>query len=393
MELTGRKIEIFGTLGPACGDADTLAAMLREGMTGVRLNLSHAGLAASREMLENYRSAQEICGVKTDLLIDLQGPELRIGMLPQPVELRNGEEILFIAAEAEMQTHSGDVSGPEGGTDQMRGWPEHSGRTCAAALQQAAPQRIPLPAQILAAMEKGDIVYLDDCRIEAKITEIAEGDPDCATGRVLRGGTLSARKSIKIRGKKVSMPALTREDMENLRCAGEYGVTAVMLPFVTSGGDIRLLRSAMEMIRQQTSAASEDAGNSHFVRPRIFAKIENREGVGHLEDIIPEADMIVIARGDLGNDLPLWELPAVQKQISEKCRGAGRDFLVVTQMLTSMISHPVPTRAEVSDIYNALCDGAAAIMVTNETAVGQYPAEVIRYMRKVTETITSTDRR
>ena len=158
------------------------------------------------------------------------------------------------------------------------------------------------------------------------------------------------------------MPALTETDLSNLALAEEYGVTGVMQPFVRSRADLEQLRAALPE------------------GLRLFAKIENLEGVAQLEELIGACDEIVIARGDLGNAVPLWELPPLQKRIAAACRRAGRPFMVVTQMLASMEHSAVPTRAEVSDVCNAVLDGAASVMVTGETAAGEYPVEVIRYL-------------
>ena len=171
-----------------------------------------------------------------------------------------------------------------------------------------------------------------------------------------------------------SEPVLTEHDLNNVRCAAEYGVTGLMQPFVHSGEELRKVRKALQ-----------ENGADHV---KIFAKIENMQGVDNLEDILPEADWVIIARGDLGNDMDLWQLPAVQKKIAAACVKAGKPFVVVTQMLASMEHSPVPTRAEVSDIFNAVLDGCAGVMVTGETAVGDYPTEVIRYL---TNTVKSAE--
>ena len=159
---------------------------------------------------------------------------------------------------------------------------------------------------------------------------------------------------------------MTEVDRENISTAMKYGVTAVMQPFVRDRRDLETVRATL------------DASGGASIR--LFAKIENMEGVSNLDDLIPACDEIVIARGDLGNAMPLWELPRVQKIISSECRKANRKFMVVTQMLASMEHRAVPTRAEVSDIFNAVCDGAASVMVTGETAVGEHPVETIRYL-------------
>lgn len=159
---------------------------------------------------------------------------------------------------------------------------------------------------------------------------------------------------------------MTAQDRENLALAPSCGVTAVMQPFVRSADDLKAVRAAMN-----------ECGGTDI---RLFAKIENRRGMDALAELLPHADEIVIARGDLGNAVPLWELPAVQKRIAARCRENGTPFMVVTQMLASMEHSRVPTRAEMSDIFNAVLDGAASVMVTGETAAGEYPADVIRYL-------------
>ena len=213
--------------------------------------------------------------------------------------------------------------------------------------------------QALEGAPRGQEILLDDGKLL-----LAVESPQRL--RVIRGGSLQSRKSVALPGCRIDAPALTDTDRVNLAAAKEFGVTAVMQPFVRGREYLLEVRSAME-----------EAGCG---RLRLMAKIENREGVEKLEEIIPCCDEIVIARGDLGNAFDLWELPAVQKRISAACRKAGRDFMVVTQMLDSMTHRPVPTRAEVSDVFNAVLDGASSVMVTGETASGEYPAEVMRYL-------------
>lgn len=317
--------EIFGTLGPSCADFQILDRMFKNGMTGIRLNMSHTSLAESAEAVRMYHMAAAANGRKADLLIDLQGPELRI-RLSRQAALKEGDHVIF---------------GPGG---------------------------IEADEDVIDAMERGDRVLLDDGRILAEISSRKENE---AYGTIIHGGVLTDRKSIKIEGKYVRGPFLTRQDMDNISAAGRYGVTAVMEPFVTEGRQLRHVRETLNA--------------NGLPDVRIFAKIENREGIQHLKEILPYADMIVIARGDLGNDMPLWQLPAAQKDIEDICLRAGRPFLVVTQMLYTMAENPVPTRAEVSDIFNAVIDGAGGIMATNETAAGKYPAEVIRYMKNTAD--------
>ncbi len=315
-------MDIYGTLGPACTDADTLEAMFRAGMTGVRLNLSHVTLPDAADQIEKLHLAADRCGIKAKLLIDMQGPELRVGTLPSPLELPTGGSVML------------------------------------------GPGSIPVPEPVLGHLPLGQEVLLDDGKLLLRVTaRRADGG---ALAEVIRGGTLRSHKSIALPGADVRSPAMTDTDRANILVAGDYGVTGVMQPFVRSRRDLETVRAAL------------DAAGGRGIR--LLAKIENLTGAEKLPELLPAADEIVIARGDLGNALPLWELPALQKRIAAQCRAAGRPFMVVTQMLASMETSPVPTRAEVSDVFNAVLDGAASVMVTGETAVGQYPVEVIRYL-------------
>lgn len=319
-------IDIFGTLGPACADADTLETMLRRGMTGVRLNLSHVTLPETAAWISALHEAGGRCGVQPKLLIDLQGPELRIGALKAPVMLTEGETVSF---------------GGEG---------------------------IPVSETIRAALKPGQDVLLDDGKLLLKMRSDGAAD-------VLRGGELQSRKSIALPGVTLTLPALTETDLANLAVAAEYGVTGVMQPFVRGREDLVFVRQALR-----------DAGADSL---QLYAKVENLAGLQALPELMDEADEIVIARGDLGNAVPLWDLPGVQKRIASRCRAAFKPFMVVTQMLASMEHSPVPTRAEVSDIFNAVLDGATSVMVTGETAVGEYPVETILYL---TETVQAAQR-
>ncbi len=310
--------EIYGTFGPACAAADTLEKMLRRGMTGVRLNLSHMTLPEAAPLVRALREAAARCCAAPKLLIDMQGPELRIGALPEPLTLAEGETVALGGA-------------------------------------------LPLPQPVLAALEPGQELLLDDGKLLLRC-ETADA------ARVLRGGVLTSRKSIALPGREIRLPALTESDRVNLAAAKAYGVTGVMQPFVRSREDLREVRAALDA-----------AGGADI---RLFAKIESREGVERLPELLDATDEIVIARGDLGSAVPLWELPALQKRIAAACRAAGRPFMVVTQMLASMEHSPVPTRAEVSDVFNAVLDGASSVMVTGETAVGEYPVETVEYLAR-----------
>ena len=304
-------MEIYGTLGPACANAAVLEQMFRSGMTGLRLNLSHTSLEESALLLEQMRLAAERCGVRPQLLIDLQGPELRVGKQGLPLLLEEGARLPL--------------------------------------------RRLALPEHLYAALQPETELLLDDGRLCVRVLPAGEG-------LVLRGGTLAPGKSVAVPGLCAALPALTAADRKNLSLASAFGVTGVMQSFVRSREDVEEVRTAL-------------CGTGL----RHFAKLENRAGLDSLEQWIGLPDVLVIARGDLGNAVPLWELPGIQKRVAARARQAGKPFLVVTQMLASMERTAVPTRAEVSDIFNAVLDGASALMLTGETAAGRYPAEAMDY--------------
>lgn len=312
-------MDFYGTLGPSCQEEPILYDMFQAGMTGLRLNLSHKPLTACGDWIQRLQQAAARAGVTAQLLIDLQGPELRVGQFSEPLTLEEG--------------------------------------------QQWTARQLQLPNCVGPYLTEGQPLLLDDGKLLAVV--VSEDEMDSAL-RVARGGRLASRKSIALPGVTIPSPTLTAADLANLQVAREYGVTGVMLPFVRGSQDLITLRSALQ------AAGAKDV--------RIYAKLESLEGVAMLEELLPYADEIVIARGDLGNCMDLWCLPAVQKRVAATCRRAGKPFMVVTQMLASMEHAAVPTRAEVSDIFNAVLDGASSVMVTGETAVGEYPVEVIRYL-------------
>jgi len=315
-------INLYGTLGPACCEVSVLRELFAQGMTGVRLNLSHVRLSGCQKWIENLFAAAAASGTPTELIIDLQGPELRVGTLNSPVTLVNGESIRL----------------GEGG--------------------------ISVPEYIFPGLESGQEILFDDGRMMVYVTSAFENYALC---HIARGGVLASRKSVALPGRDVRSPIMTQADLENLSRTREYGVTGVMQPFVQSAEELRNVRKAI----QQAGASGV----------KLYAKLENARGVENLTELMPEADEIVIARGDLGNAFPLWELPGIQKDILSTCRKAGKPVMVATQILFTMEHAPVPTRAEVCDIFCAVLDGATSLLVTGETAVGLFPTEVMRFLR------------
>ena len=316
-------MEYYATLGDPCAKREVLDKLFRAGMTGIRVNLSHTSLAKCAPLLEEgYWPAARAAGrPDAHLILDLQGPELRVGELPRPILLREGEELLL----------------GSGG--------------------------IPIPPGVLQAARPGQQLSVDD---GALLLEVKRSSPAVLLCRVVRGGPLLSKKSLSLLGTQVDTPTLTPDDLENLSWAKKCGVTHILQPFVRNRRDIDLLRQTLDGLGLEGV--------------QVMAKIENRQGLDCLDEIIPAADQICIARGDLGNSIPLWKLPGIQKGIARRCRAAGRPFCLVTQLLWSMEQRPVPTRAEVSDIYNGVLDGASSLMLTGETAAGKWPVQAMEYL-------------
>ena len=311
----------YATLGPSCCDTAALAALLRRGITGFRLNLSHTPLAARTDWIDALHAAERKTGLRAQLMIDLRGPEVRIGDMPVPLPLAEGAAVTL-------------------GAD------------------------IPVDGDVLDALRPGMTVLLDDGAMALTVV-------DGGVCRVTRGGTLTGHKSLTLEGVDLRRPALCEADLADLSQAAALGVNAVMQPFVRSAGDLRVVRQTM--------------AENGLADAELFAKVENQPGLDALPDWLALCDVVTIARGDLGSSLPLEQLPAAQKRIAALCRSHRKPFLVVTQLLHSMIDHPSPTRAEVLDIYNAVLDGADCLMLTGETAQGRYPLESADWLIRVAQ--------
>lgn len=311
----------YATLGPSCCDTAALAALLRRGVTGFRLNLSHTPLAARTDWIDALHAAERKTGLRAQLMIDLRGPEVRIGDMPVPLPLAEGAAVTL-------------------GAD------------------------IPVDGDVLNALRPGMTVLLDDGAMALTVV-------DGGVCRVTRGGTLTGHKSLTLEGVDLRRPALCEADLADLSQAAALGVNAVMQPFVRSAGDLRVVRQTM--------------AENGLADAELFAKVENQPGLDALPDWLALCNVVTIARGDLGSSLPLEQLPAAQKRIAALCRSHRKPFLVVTQLLHSMIDHPSPTRAEVLDIYNAVLDGADCLMLTGETAQGRYPLESADWLIRVAQ--------
>ncbi|WP_026129253.1 pyruvate kinase [Nocardiopsis prasina] len=327
-----RRAKIVATLGPATSSPETLRRLVDAGLDVARLNLSHGTHDDHRASLANLRQAAADANRAVGVLADLQGPKIRVGTFPDgPVEL---------AADDEFTITIEDVPG-----DRQRVSTTYKG----------------LPSDV----RPGDRVLIDDGRVVLECTKTTSTEVHT---RVIFGGTVSNHKGLNLPGVAVSVPALTDKDEADLRWALAQGVDMVALSFVRSPADAEECHRIMD---------------EEGVTVPLIAKIEKPQAVERLQDIIEVFDGVMVARGDLGVELPLENVPMVQKRAVERCRDKAKPVIVATQMLESMISAPRPTRAEASDVANAVLDGADAVMLSGETSVGQYPIETVETMARI----------
>jgi pyruvate kinase len=329
-----RRTKIVATLGPATDEAAIMDAMIEAGVDLVRLNLSHDTHERHRARAEQMRARAQAAGREVGLLMDLQGPKIRIGKFAHgPIELFRGERFAI------------DADCPLDGGDQGR-----VGTTLPSLVHDVAP---------------GDTLLLDDGAIELEVETIRGRCIDC---RVTVGGTLSNNKGINRKGGGLSAPALTDKDKADIRFAAEIDADYLAVSFVCNGDDVRLARELFH-----------EAGGSGG----IVAKIERAEALRALEDIIDASDAIMVARGDLGVEIGDAELPAVQKRLISLARERNSVVITATQMMQSMIDNPIPTRAEVFDVANAVLDGTDAVMLSAESSIGKNPPKVVEALDRI----------
>ncbi len=331
-----RRAKIVCTLGPATDSAERLRELVKAGMDVARFNLSHGTREEHAQRYRRVRAAAALAGRNVGVLVDLQGPKIRLGKFDHgPVVLERGERFTITTE---------DVTG-----DAHRSSTTHSG----------------LPSDV----HPGDTVLIDDGRLSLEVEEVKGSN---VVTRVLEGGPVSDHKGINLPGASVSVPTMSDKDIEDLRWALRTGADMIALSFVRSADDIVEVHKIMD---------------SEGVRLPVIAKIEKPQAVENLEEIVQAFDGIMVARGDLGVELPLWDVPLVQKQAVMLARRRAKPVIVATQMLESMIGNPRPTRAEASDVANAILDGADAVMLSGETSVGAYPIEAVRTMARIVETV------
>ena len=324
---TMRKTKIVCTLGPACDNEETLEAMILAGMDAARFNFSHGTHESQLATLNRFKHVRDNLDRPVATILDTKGPEIRIKTFENgPVALTQGQD--FILTVDDVPGNDRQVS----------------------VTYQKLHQELAVGARVL----------IDDGLIELEVKEIAGHDIICT---VITGGSLSNNKSINIPNTHIHLPALTDKDREDLRFAVENDFDFVAASFVRQASDVQEIRAVLE------SYGGSDIG--------IIAKIENREGVENMDAIVEVADGIMVARGDLGVEIPAYEVPVLQKAMIKAAIRRGKHVITATQMLDSMIRNPRPTRAEVSDVANAVFDGTSCVMLSGETASGKYPLEAL----------------
>lgn len=330
-----RRTKILCTLGPAVGDRRILERLFRTGFDIARLNFSHGTYEEHLARIEMVRAINEKLGMNVALLLDTKGPEIRTGPADAPVLLEKGREVVLTT------------------------------RMVRSTAERISVSYADLPSEV----KPGNLILLDDGLIGLEVLSASGEDIRC---RVKNTGELGSKKGVNLPKVDVKLPSISEKDKQDILFGMEQGVDFIALSFVRAAEDIRQARRII------------GTGNRKI---QIIAKIECELAVRNIDEIIEEADGIMIARGDLGVEIPIRELPGVQKRIIQKCRLAAKPVITATQMLDSMIRNPRPTRAEVSDIANSIIDGTDAIMLSGETASGSYPVESLKTMNEIAREI------
>jgi pyruvate kinase len=332
-----RRTKVVATLGPASSSREAIDRLFQAGADVFRINMSHTNHDRMRELVASIRAVEAEWSRPIGILVDLQGPKLRLGAFASDYALIDAGQDFILDTDA----------APGDG------------------------KRVNLPhPEIFAAIKSGDTLLIDDGKLRLVVSEAA---PDRIVARVTVGGKIASRKGVSLPDTVIPVAALTAKDLADLEAALVTGIDWVALSFIQRPEDIA---EAKKITRG---------------RAAVMAKIEKPQAVARLDDILDLADALMVARGDLGVEMPLERVPGVQKEMTRACRRAGKPIVVATQMLESMISSPVPTRAEVSDVAAAIFDGADAVMLSAESAAGQYPVEAVATMNRIAEAAESED--
>lgn len=333
MNQTLRKTKIICTVGPATDSDEVMRQMMQAGMNVARFNFSHANYEIDAQRFTQVVRLREELGLPIATMLDTKGPEVRLRQFPNgPVELHDGDTYVLTTRDIPCDAQYGSVTYAR------------------------------LPNDV----NPGNMVLIDDGLIELQIEHVSSTDVTC---KVVHGGVIKNNKSCNFPGVNLSMPYLSDADMNDLEFGAKLGFDFIAASFARTGADIRYLRKFTQSLG--------------WYGVRIIAKIENREGVDNIDEILEAADGIMVARGDMGVEIPFEQIPAIQKTLIRKGYEAGKQVITATQMLDSMISHSRPTRAEITDVANAIYDGTSAIMLSGETAAGQYPVEAVRTMKRI----------
>ena len=330
-----RKTKIVCTLGPATDNYQTLKRLVKAGMNVARINMSHGSYEEHAARIEMVRKAREELGQAVAVMLDTKGPEIRVRTFEGgKAYLTDGNYFTLTAEECEGNNARVSITYKD------------------------------LPKFL----HEGDVILLNDGLIELKVDSVAEREIVCV---VVHGGELSSRKSINIPNVDIPMPYISEIDKKDILFGISQNVDYLAISFVRDAEDVREIKKLLD-----------DNGGSDI---QVIAKIENRQGVINIKSIVNECDGAMVARGDMGVEIPFEELPPIQKQIIKLCYNQGKKVITATQMLESMIVNPRPTRAEISDVANAIYDGTSAIMLSGETAVGKYCVETVKTMAKIAE--------
>ena len=329
-----KKTKIVATLGPATSDEEVIRAMILEGVDVFRINFSHAKYDIAKQNIQTIRKLSDELGSNTAILADLQGPKLRIGMMKEEVVVRPGDEILF-------------CTGKEFKGSRERVYMNYNG----------------FPKDV----KVGEQVLLDDGKLIFEV--MGTNKKDTVKTKVIQGGPLRSKKGVNLPNTGLSLPALTMKDKKDAVFAIEQEVDWIALSFVRFGSDLKELQALIE-------------AHSVYKVP-ILAKIEKPEAVTNIKEIVANCDGLMVARGDLGVEIPVEEVPLIQKELVNVAKSARIPVIIATQMMETMITSLTPTRAEVNDVANSVMDGADAVMLSGETSVGSYPVEVIKTMAKI----------
>ncbi len=332
MTIQDHKTKIVATIGPSSDSPAMLERLIRAGLNIARLNFSHGDFSTHGEVIARIRAAARATGRRVTIMADLPGPKMRLGIIdPEPIQLRPGDTLTLT-------------------TDDIVG----------------NAQRVPMSFERLPRVVKpGDRLFLNDGLVQLQVERVGEHDVQCA---VAVGGELRSRKGLNLPGIDLGISAFTEHDRACLAFAIQHGVDAVSQSFVETAADIAAVRAA----------ASREGG-----RPFIIAKIERAGALAHFDDILQAADGIMVARGDLGVEVPIEEIALIQKELIAKANVAGKPVITATQMLESMVASRLPTRAEATDVANAILDGTDCVMLSGESALGKYPEEAVTMLAKI----------